>query len=298
MENKKINECFRLKIIEEINNVRNNPQEFAKKIRKYATFFKGKILKIPETIPIMTIEGSKAFEEAAFFLDNLDSLPKLTYSPGLTHAAHDALVAIQKLEDLDSLNNLEIDGFLNKHGQIVGHFAQAVDFGSSLPELVVINLLVDDGDENRPNRNNITDPKYKLIGLSTGTHQIYHNCTVLMFARHFYLVDEVPGDLSDENYESTKKKEIREINQKLNVCRRSSLDKEYNQTVENVKSSENKLSKNDNLFDDDFDLPEGCLRVEKQEKIVIENGIKKKIVKLIKHMEDGTIETDIFKEKV
>ena len=201
MERVKNTEDFRLRVIDEINMVRRNPQDYAEKIRKYATYFKGKILKIPETTPIMTTEGPKAFEEAAFYLDNLDSLPQLKYCPGLTHSAHDALLDIQKLEDVNEMDELNIDTYLEKHGEIVGHFAQAVDFGSSTPELVVINLLVDDGDENRSNRMNIIDNKYKLIGVSTGSHPVYHNCTVLMYARHFFSKNETPGDLSDDNYE-------------------------------------------------------------------------------------------------
>ena len=77
MERVKNTEDFRLRVIDEINMVRRNPQDYAEKIRKYATYFKGKILKIPETTPIMTTEGPKAFEEASFYLDNLDSLPQL-----------------------------------------------------------------------------------------------------------------------------------------------------------------------------------------------------------------------------
>jgi hypothetical protein len=301
MEQVKSMEEFRLKVIEEINLVRKNPQDYAEKVRKFATFFKGKILKIPEQIPIMTTEGSSAFEEAACFLDNLDSLAALKYSPGLTHSAHDALIDIQKLEDVDMLGDLNIDTYLDKHGQVIGHFAQAVDFGSSLPELVVINLLVDDGDLNRGNRANIINPKYKLIGVSTGSHSVYHNATVLMYARHFFSLNEVPGDLSDENYESKedKKQEIKEINQKLNVVRRTSLAKNDFDNLAgkfiNVKIDEEKLAK---IEEDDVDLPEGVARIERQEKVVTENGFKKKIVKLIKHMEDGTIETEIFKEKI
>jgi uncharacterized protein YkwD len=368
MEKVKNTEEFRLRVIDEINFVRRNPQSYAEKIRKFATYFKGKILKIPETTPIMTSEGAKAFEEAAFYLDNLDSLPNLKYCPGLAHSAHEALLDIQKYEDINELDILNIDAYLSKHGKVVGHFAQAVDFGSSSPELVVINLLVDDGDNSRGNRMNILDPKFKLIGVSTGNHLVYHNCTVLMYASHFFNNNESPGELSDENYESeeeevietqtktvevkttqstSKNKNISNMpeNNKLNVLRRSSLDKKYEEfheesgdyvkSITNI-SGKNKNNKDDtksltrqlidmklkekyheaemveegkkilisenkkksNLSDDDFDLPEGVLKIEKSEKIVVESGIKKKVVKVIKHMEDGTVETEIYKEKI
>jgi len=247
----------------------------------------------------MTTEGAPAFEEAAKVLDNLDSMDPLKYSSGLTHVAHDALLDIQKLEDLDKLGELSIETYFEKHGEVIGHFAQAVDFGSSIPELVVINLLVDDGDKNRGNRANIINSKYKLIGVSTGSHSVYNNCTVLMYARHFYNLNEKPGNLSDENYEdsskSKKKKEIKEINQKMNIVRRSSLAMKDKADSELAHKTETQLNVK---AEEDFHIPEGYSKIERQEKIITENGVKKKVVKLIKHKTDGSIETELTKENI
>jgi hypothetical protein len=296
MEYLKLSEDFRHRVINEINQVRTNPQKYAEKIRKYKAYFKGKILKVPEIIPIMTTEGPSAFEEAARFLDNLDAMEPLKYSAGLTHVAHDALKDIQKFDDIDQLSDLGLDTYINNHGQILGHLAQAVDFGSSIPELVVINLLVDDGDLNRGNRDNIINPKYKLVGVSTGNHPVYHNCTVVIYCRHFYEKDQDPGELSDENYEDEKTTPINDAKeQKINVVRRTSLDKKYifvDEPIEKVVTAPAKQE------DDDFCLPEGVMKLERQEKLVNENGVNKKIVKVIKHMEDGTVKTEIFKEKI
>jgi hypothetical protein len=295
MEQLKHNEEFRLRVITEINQVRTNPQKYAEKIRKYASYFKGKVLKVPEIIPIMTAEGPAAFEEAASFLDNLDKLDPLKYSPGLTHIAHDILTDIQKYDNIDELNDMKLDSYINKHGQIVGHLAEAVDFGSSLAELVVINLLVDDGDLTRGNRANIINPKYKIVGVSTGIHPVYHNSTVVIYCRHFYALNEEVGDLSDDNYEPASER------RKMSVVRRSSLGKQYvyvdDKETANSNVNLNTKSKTPDV-DDDFDLPEGVSKIERQEKIVEEKGVKKKIVKVTKHMEDGSIVTEIFKEKI
>jgi hypothetical protein len=273
MESIKTDE-FRKKIIDEINLVRKEPQNYADKIRKYLEFFKGKILKIPESIPIMTTEGPQAFEEAAFFLDNSDAQPALKYSPGLTHAAHEALLDIQKSEDAEGIDEMNIDTYIEKHGQVIGHFAQAIDFGSSLPELVVVNLLVDDGDSSRANRENIMDPHFKLLGVASGAHSLYHRCSVLMYARHFYSIGEIPGDLSDDNYDSIEDKQ---------KAQATLLNKNKNE---------------ENKIDQDMDLPEGLVKIDKQEKIISENGVQKKIIKITKHLENGDIETEIYKEKI
>ena len=292
MEFLKQSEEFRHKVIDEINQVRTNPQKYAEKIRKFKSYFKGKILKFPEIIPIMTSEGPSAFEEAARFLDNLDAMQPLKYSSGLTHVAHDALVDIQKLDDVDELLDLKLDDYINRHGKIVGHLAQAVDFGSSLPELVVINLLVDDGDLNRTNRENIIDPKYLIVGVSSGNHPVYHNCTVVMYCRHFYDHDQDPGELSDENYEKIKKNAK---DQKINLVRRSSLNKQIIFVQESNEKQVLTVVKKEN---NDFDLDEGVMKLERQEKLITENGVNKKIIKIVKYMEDGSINTEIYKEKI
>jgi hypothetical protein len=291
MEFLKQNEEFRHKVINEINQVRTNPQKYAEKVRKFKSYFKGKILKFPEIIPIMTSEGPSAFEEAARFLDNLDAMEPLKYSAGLTHVAHDALIDIQKLDDVDELADLTLDSYINRHGQIVGQLAQAVDFGSSLPELVVINLLVDDGDLNRTNRENIINPKYLIVGVSSGNHPVYHNCTVVMYCRHFYDNDQDPGELSDENYEK-QKSNVKD--QKINLLRKNSFNKQFIYVQETEKQVLTTAKKDY----DDFDLPEGVMKLERQEKFINENGVNKKLVKLIKYMEDGAIHTEIFKEKI
>lgn len=64
------------------------------------------------------------------------------------------------------------------------------------------------------------------------------------------------------------------------------------------KSNNNFNNNNTNDDDDDFDLPPGVKSVDKSEKIVIENGKKKKVIKIVKHMEDGSTETEINKETI
>ena len=43
------------------------------------------------------------------------------------------------------------------------------------------------------------------------------------------------------------------------------------------------------------DLPEGVSKSEKNERFVNENGKKKKITKIIKYMDNGEINTEVFK---
>ena len=68
-----------------------------------------------------------------------------------------------------------------------------------------------------------------------------------------------------------------------------SLNSQHNQNKTNITS--NVQDEND-----EDTLPEGVLKIERSEKIIEEKGVKKKLVKLTKYMEDGNIIKEIFKE--
>ena len=51
-------------------------------------------------------------------------------------------------------------------------------------------------------------------------------------------------------------------------------------------------------FNEDDDLPEGVMRIERNEKYVVEKGVKKKITKIVRYMENGEINTELFKTNV
>jgi len=59
-----------------------------------------------------------------------------------------------------------------------------------------------------------------------------------------------------------------------------------------------KLKAQKKTDDDDFDLPEGVIKIERQEKIVTEGTTKKKITKIKRFKEDGTVEVELLKENI
>lgn len=258
MEKIKSNEEFRSKLIDELNQCRKNPKEYSKKINSYIPYFKGKILRIPNITGLMTNEGAEAFIEAEEYLKNLKPVSPFKYSPGLTHVAHDYMKEIQKYEDLNDAKKINLKNIIDKYGKCIGGFKLSTDFGASNPELIAINLLVDDGDKEREMRNIIFDNNYIDVGVSTGTHSTYNQCTVLFFARKFI-------SKHDDNF-----------------------DQYINEDEEEIEDYEN----------DDFDLPNGVDRIEKQERVITENGTKLKIIKIVCHNSDGTQTTQIQKKNI
>ena len=166
-----------------------------------------------------------------------------------------------------------------------------------------MNLIVDDGDTTRSNRKNILNPKFRLVGLASVSHKEFQNCTVLCYARHFFNKGEKIGELSDDNYEDKNKENTKEtpIYEKINVARRQSVGKKVDPKQEIKETNEKFQNKKDTKLindDDDMDLPEGVIKIERQEKIVTEGNVKKKICKIKKFKEDGTVEVEVTKQSI
>ena len=269
MENIRSNEEFRNKVIEELNSARQDPKKYSEKIRSYIKYFKGRILILPNQIGLMTNEGEEAFKEASEFLLSLYPITKFKYSPGLTHVAHDYMKEIQKYDDISKAKKVNFNSIVNKYGVYFGdEIIQFIDFGASLPELITINIIVNDGDKEREMRKNFFNSEYLDVGVSTGTHNTYNKCTVILFAKKFV-------SKNDEDFEKAKK-EIEEINEK----------------------KKKEIEKEEDYINRDFDLPEGVDRIVKSEKIIKENGIKRKLVKIINYNKDGSKDIKTIKEVV
>jgi hypothetical protein len=267
MEKIKNNEEFRSKLIEELNQCRKDPKKYSEKVRSYIKYFRGRILSLPNMIGLMTNEGADAFIEAAEFLENKNPISKLKYSPGLTHIAHDYMNEIQKFDDISKAKKVNLTSIINKYGVYYGdEIKQLIDFGALIPELIVINIIVNDGDKDREIRNVFFNENFCDVGVSTGEHLTYNKCTVILFCNKFVSVN-------DDSFEKCKK-EIEEINMK-----KSEL-----------------IKKEEDFSDDDFNLPKGVERINKEERIIRENGVKRKMIKITSYNIDGSKDVKIYKD--
>ncbi len=104
----------------------------------------------------------------------------------MANIATNSLNDILPLTDFDQMDSMNLDDYIDKYGIVVGSFAQALDFGSPLPEMVVTNLIVDDGDFDRGNRKNMFRSKYKIVGIAHGMHNEFKSTTVIIYCQNFY----------------------------------------------------------------------------------------------------------------
>ena len=267
---------FSKEVIEYFNMVRSNPKKFASIIREYKQYFKGKVLRVPNSkVGIMTKEGADAFEEAAKYLDSVKAINTVKYNVGLTHVAKEVVDAAAKTDDINSLDELDMDAIFEKYGKFVGAFSRAMDFGSKDSKMVIINLIVCDGDSSRGQREGIFNSELKEIGVWTGKEKTYGQCTSIATATKFTTNSNVDDIYAGESEEAPQKKQLQTLNQKLKSGKKP-------QQVE----------------EGDDELPPGVKSIDRTEKIVVENGKKKKITKIVRHMEDGSTETETEKETI
>jgi len=176
-------------LVKEVNDLRRNPFAYAEKIEKKKKYFEAGTnnWKQPKTnIVIQTQEGPAAFDEAIDFLKNKSmSRNELTPSKGLTKIAEDYLKEYQK----DANQNVELEGIIKKQGKYTGIFRRLVQLGSNTPELVVISLVVGDGDKSRQYRDALLSENLNKIGVAHGDHKDYKTCSVITVCNEFTNAD-------------------------------------------------------------------------------------------------------------
>ena len=289
---------FNEELFHEINALRTNPKKYAKTIGKYISYFKGKVLCLPgSNAGIQTEEGANAYREAVKFLSNQSRIEALRPSKGLCRIAEDFIEAVQK--DTNDLESKDMEEIISKYGSFGGSFSRAMDFGGETPEQAIINLIVSDGDKSRGQRESLLSTEIKRVGVANGTHPTYRHCTAIVTCSEFEnnvddddngLLDEIPkrnDKNKKKNYkEEPKKKELKP--KKVLYRDRDDEEPKYNKYERNEEQNEK----------GDQELPPGVVSLDKTEREITENGVKKKITRIVKLMDDGSKQVETYKKVI
>ena len=286
---------FNEDLIMEINLLRTNPKKYAKTISKYMNYFKGKLLCLPESnAGIQTEEGVEAFKEAVDFLNKQPKIEPLKPSKGLCRIAEDFISIYQK-PDSGDLANKDMEEIINKYGSFAGSFSRAMDFGGETPEMAIINLVVSDGDASRGQRESLLSTEIKKIGVANGKHDTYRHCSAIITCTEFENTFDKDdnGLLTEVKPSNIKKSEsIKEDYRSNRELKENNYDKK-NEVKDKKHDNDNK-----NQSDGKEELPPGVASINKTEKVIVEDGDKKKVIKIIKVMEDGSKQIETVKEIV
>ena len=183
-----------------INRARANPMSMVQELKDLLACFQGKTFRDPETqVSVQTNEvglphqGKDAVFEAIATLKTQPPLPPLKASKGLTQAARDHCYDIGPQ---GGASHVGTDGStmtdrIEKYGRWHRAISENISFSETLGRSIVLQFLVDDGNESRSHRKNIFNPEYPrltsyaFVGIGCGFHKNFELICVIDLAGSF-----------------------------------------------------------------------------------------------------------------
>ena len=129
------------------------------------------------------VEGDNVFKEAISFLKSLKPLPPLEWDQNLFASAEEHVndIGPKGLLLYQSSDGTEPEDRINKYCNYET-LGENIDFGPNDAMGVIISLTLDDGEEQRPHRENLFKEDYNKVGIACGPHQTEFQMCVMDFA--------------------------------------------------------------------------------------------------------------------
>ena len=133
------------------------------------------------------VEGDAVFKEAINFLKSLPSLPPLTWDENLCKSAQEHVndIGPKGLLLYQSSDGTEPEDRISKYGNYSESLGENIDFGPNDAMGVIVSLTLDDGEEQRPHRENLFKEEYHKVGIACGPHETEFQMCVMDFAFDF-----------------------------------------------------------------------------------------------------------------
>jgi len=173
-------------LLNEINQVRANPQAYVTYLENLKPFFKGKEYKTA-TLAVTTEEGWSAVEDAIKFLRTAKAIGPLAPSAGLCKAA---LSHVKDQSGTGATGHKGTDSSLIEQrvkpfGNWQGGIGENLTYGNESARERILTWLIDDGFASRGHRLRIMSPEYKVAGVCCGPHPEFTSMCVLTLAGGF-----------------------------------------------------------------------------------------------------------------
>jgi len=133
------------------------------------------------------VEGEDVVDEAISFLNGIKSLPPFELDPYLCESAKEHVndIGPKGLLSYQSSDGTEPEDRISKYGTYVEALGENIDFGPNDAMGVIVSLTLDDGEEDRPHRDNLFKSDYRKIGIACGSHKTEYQMCVMDFAYDF-----------------------------------------------------------------------------------------------------------------
>jgi len=192
-------DSFNEDILNEINAVREKPQEYVSKIedlyksiknQKEKYFFMG-------NVPYAYQDLHGSFNDAIKFLKSQKKLPKLVYDRDIANSCEDLVYKYAERKNENTKNSFEAR--LNKYGIPFGECFEIINFDMFDPEFIVINLILSDGDKNKFGRNVIFNPNIKYFGIGSTILPPNKVLVVIDFCEEFEIdAENIPIEIQNK----------------------------------------------------------------------------------------------------
>ena len=172
-----------------INKFRANPRELARHLQQLKKYLdtNSNILSEPDKIQIQMVEGEEVFNEAINYLNNLRPMQPFQWEEALAQSAQEHVddIGPKGLLLYQSSDGTEPEDRITKYGDYKESLGENIDFGPNDAIGVIVSLTLDDGEEERPHRDNLFRNDYKKIGIACGPHQTEFQMCVMDLAYDF-----------------------------------------------------------------------------------------------------------------
>ena len=147
------------------------------------------------------VEGDSVFKEAISFLNSLSPLSPLEWDENLAQSAleHVTDIGPKGLLLYQSSDGTEPEERISKYGSYSESLGENIDFGPNDAIGVIISLTLDDGEEQRPHRENLFKSDFKKVGIACGPHKSEFQMCVMDFAYDFFPLNNNITHLSQKN---------------------------------------------------------------------------------------------------
>jgi uncharacterized protein YkwD len=171
-------------IVRELNLARTHPEKYAEYIGVWARHYEGNLRKLPGRTPVRTREGVEAVDEAIIYLNSIGPLEALRSSEGMSRGARDHVRDLGPEGRFGHIGSDEstTGNRVNRYGTWHVLIGENIAYGSESARDIVAQLIVDDGVPGRGHRANIFDPRFGVVGVAFGHHNVYESMCVITFA--------------------------------------------------------------------------------------------------------------------
>jgi uncharacterized protein YkwD len=182
-------------LLNEINQVRAQPQVYAKYLEALKPLFSGKQYKTA-TLSVTTEEGWSAVEEAITFLRAAKPVGPLSTSSGLCQAslAHVKDQSGSGTTGHKGNDNSFIEQRVKPFGSWQGGIGENLTYGPESARERLLTWLIDDGFASRGHRRRLMSPEYKVAGVCCGPHPEFKAMCAITLAGGF--IDLQPAKTS------------------------------------------------------------------------------------------------------